>query len=240
MSCIVYVAIIQSNRLTPKIGITAGHLRRYVVAFSVNFDCAMLILHLSLKYSYVVFECCSDDMNVRGCLNYSGCPDGYRMMPCVIFFPCLLLCNISAICFLDPNSTTRLCLSIVIPLISFYWVPDTHTLATILLLTSYVWKITSFSYKTGLSLGPFIDCMKFMAIPEMFCDSISSFTEYFVAVNAILCGSHGCIGMSSMCGKYARSFFVIDFVLINIFVHSESKQAMNFSSGLMIIIGSVM
>ena len=78
LECFVYVAIIQSNGLTPKIpsdlylrlsGIPADSLRSYAVAFSVYFDCATLILHLSRKSSGVLFEIRSDDMNVRGSLN---------------------------------------------------------------------------------------------------------------------------------------------------------------------------
>ena len=126
--CIVSVAIIQANLLTPKIlsalylrlsGIPTNRLRRCVVAFSVNLSCATLILHLSLKSYDVVFECHSDNMNVHGCLNYSGCLGVSGTPPSVTFFPCFSLCIISAIHLLVTNFMTRLCLSIVIPSILF-------------------------------------------------------------------------------------------------------------------------
>ena len=105
LACIVSVAIIQSNSLTPNIlsalylrlsGITADRLRRCVVTFSVDFACTTLILHISLKYSDVVFEFHSDDMNVRGCMNYSGFSGRSGTTPSVTFFPCFSLCIISA------------------------------------------------------------------------------------------------------------------------------------------------
>ena len=118
LACIVSVAIIKSNRLNPNIlsalylrlsGTTVNRLRRCVLAFSVNFACAMLILHISLKSSGLVFECRSDDMNVRGCLNSSGCSGGSRTTPSVIFFPSFSLCIISTILSLVTNSATCLC-----------------------------------------------------------------------------------------------------------------------------------
>ena len=178
LTCIVSVAIIQSNCLTSKIlsalymrlsGIIANCLRCYVASFSVSFACAKLILHISLQYSGVVFECRSDDMYVHGFLNYSCCSDGSGTTPSVTFFPSFLLCIISVICLLVTNSATRLYSSIVVPSILFAWVSDTLTLATILLFNSCVPKITFSSSKTGVSPGSSRDCLKFMARLEMFC-----------------------------------------------------------------------
>ena len=137
------------------------------------------------------------------------------------------------------NSATRLCLSILLPSISYAWVPDTRTLSNILLLESCVSKITSSLSTTGVSPVSSSDYLKFMArLQNVFCDSISSFTKYFVAGNAILCGSHGCYEVSSMCGSDARPSCVEDHVLRNILVPYDSKQAMNFPSGLMILVVS--
>ena len=128
LAWIVYVAIIQPNCLNPNIlsalylrlsGITANRLRRCVVAFSVNFACATLIPHLLLKYYGVVFDCCLDDMNMRGCLNYSGCSSGSGTTPSATLFPCFSLCVIYEISLLVTNSATSLCLSIVLPSILF-------------------------------------------------------------------------------------------------------------------------
>ena len=185
LACILSVSIIQSNHLTPNIlsalylrqsGIAADRLRRCVVAFSINFACATLILYLSFKSYGVIFECCSDDMNVRGCFNYSGCSSGSVMTPSVTIFPCFLLCIISAIFLLVTNSATRLCSSIVLPSILFDWFLHTHKLSTILLLNSCVLKITSSSSTNGVSPESSSDSLKLMARLKIFCDSIFSYT----------------------------------------------------------------
>ena len=185
MACIVSVAIIKFNSLNPNIlsalylrlsAITTNHLRRCVVAFSVNFDSANMIPHLSLKYSFVVFECHPDDMNVRGCLISSGFSGGSGTTPSVTLSPSFSLFIIYAIQLLETNSATRLCLSIVLHSILFDWVPDTRTLDTIFLFNSCASKIKSSSSTTGVSPGFSSYCLKFMARLEMFHDSISSFT----------------------------------------------------------------
>ena len=116
--CIVSVSILQSNRLNPNVlsalylrlrGTTVNRLGRCVVASSVNFAFATLILHLSLKSSDVVFKCQADDMNVCSCLNSYVWSGGSRTMPSGTFFPCLSLCIISTILSLVTNSATCLC-----------------------------------------------------------------------------------------------------------------------------------
>ena len=49
-------------------GIIANRTNLCVVVFSVSTDCTTLIPHRLLKFSGVVFECCSDDKKSRGCL----------------------------------------------------------------------------------------------------------------------------------------------------------------------------
>ena len=144
LACMVSIVIVHCSILTLNMrstrylrlsGIIADCTSFCVVAFIVSAACATLFHHSSLKYSVVVFECCSADKKACGCLISVGLFCGSGTVSMLMSFTS---CSVTSL-------ATCLYCSLVVLSISILCFPYIWTLATSLWLKSCVLNMMSSS-----------------------------------------------------------------------------------------------